>query len=171
MSAPISDRLLFRPLSRDDLPYLFTLRSDPQVMQYWDWPGDTSLEQSRLALDSMLDEGETGDALHWSVWNRRDDQFVGCCDLSELRPGVSADVGFMLVQRYWGQGLGREVLAALISHARSLRLEWLTARIHGANIRSNRLLNGCGFDEIRSAADYEIRPGVQRACTWFECRL
>lgn len=168
MSVPTCERLLFRPLSPDVLPHLFGLRCDPQVMQFWDWPADDSIEQTRETLEHVLAEIEAGEALHWSVWRGSDDQFVGCCDLSDLQPGGSADVGFMLTPRHWGSGLGREVLQALIRHARVLGLTVLEARIHSANSRSSRLLIGCGFTELRSAADHEIRPGVRRACTWFE---
>ncbi len=162
-----SSRLHFAPLALSDLPDLFALRSDPQVMQYWDWPGDSSPQQTREALEACVAEMSSGEAFHWSVRTQKDSQFVGCCDLSSLRPSDGPDVGFMLARRHWGQGFGHEVLQSLIAQASAMLLESLEARIHTENVRSNRLLIRCGFAEVRTVAKYEIRPGVYCSCTWF----
>lgn len=167
MPSPQSNRLRFVPLARLDLQDLFALRSDPLVMQYWDRPGDSSPRQTSQALEMFLAEVASGDALHWCLRTRNDNQFAGCCDLSNLHSPGAADVGFMLARRYWGRGLGGELLDALITQARGMRLPALEARIHSENLRSRRLLMGCGFLQTSSSAAYEILPGVFRSCTWF----
>ena len=83
-----------------------------------------------------------------------DRTFVGLCDLSELRPEKSADLGFMLMRRHWGQGLAQEAVTAVLAFAQQLGLRSAHARVHEDNERSVRLLERtglCGY-AVRSAS-------------------
>lgn len=159
------------PLAQTDVQDLFALRSDREVMQYWDWPGDSSPEATSRVLATFLAEVSSEDALHWSIRTRSQARFVGCCDLSDLRSSEGPEVGFMLARGVWGHGYGHELLQALIAKAMEMRLATLQARIHTGNVRSKRLLVRCGFTKVRADAGHEIRPGVRCACTWFRRAL
>ena len=79
--------------------------------------------------------------MHWTIRLREERAFVGVCDLSEIRPGESADMGFMLIRKFWGHGFGSEAARRLLSHAKSLGLKTVIARIHSGNKRSEALLS------------------------------
>ena len=104
-----------------------------------------------------------GRAKYWTVRLRSDDAFVGLCDLSELQHD-SADVGFVLARRHWGQGLAQEAVVAVLEHARELGLKQVDARVHEGNERSVRLLERAGFVTIETNPHVEIRPEVFRSC-------
>lgn len=109
--------------------------------------------------------------MYWAIRLRGEGTFVGICDLSDIKPGESADVGFMLLRRFWSLGFGAEVLRCLLSHAKPLGLTAVTARIHSGNERSQRLLLSAGFKIVTELPQYEIRPGVFRACSTFQREL
>ena len=52
----------------------------------------------------------------------------------------------------------------LLSHAKSMGLQTVTARIHSANRRSELLLSKLGFQLVNEMPRCEIRPGVFRDC-------
>jgi [ribosomal protein S5]-alanine N-acetyltransferase len=158
------------PLAASDAADLFTARRDVEVMSFWDGLPDASLSVTKAVVDSFLADMRSGNSVYWAIRHRDDNSFVGVCDLSDIRPGDSADVGFMLARACWGRGLGTELLECLIAEARSRGLRALTARIHAGNQRSERLLLRSGFcivDERR----YEIRPGIFRDCLWLRTSL
>src|SRR5580658_843195 len=146
------------------------MRGDPEVMAFWDWPPDDNPAVTAAIVEQFLADMDSGDACYWTV-RRRDEVFAGLCDLSELRAGESADIGFMFVRRLWGTGLAFEAVTSVLAHARTLRLKSVRARIHSSNERSARLLERAGFKVIAELADYEIRPGLFRDCRQLEVFL
>ena len=107
-------------------------------MAYWDWPADPNPGVTRMLVTEMLQEASEGHARYWTLRLRSDFTFVGLCDLSELHPEKSADLGFMLMRRYWGQGLAQEAVTAVLAFAQQLGLR----SVHAA---CTRITNGpCG---------------------------
>ena len=90
------------------------------------WPIGTG-RQIRILRDPHAchrdaSEASEGHARYRTLRLRSDFTFVGLCDLSELHPEKSADLGFMLMRRYWGQGLAQEAVTAVLAFAQQLGL-------------------------------------------------
>ena len=149
---------------------MFGVRGDPEVMAFWDWPADDSPAVTAAVVKQFLADMGSGDACYWTA-RLRDGVFAGLCDLSELRAGESADIGFMFVRRLWGMGLAVEAVTSVLEHARALHLKSVRARIHSGNERSARLLERAGFRMKKELAHYEIRPGLFRDCRELEFLL
>jgi [ribosomal protein S5]-alanine N-acetyltransferase len=164
-------RLMLRPLAASDSNDLFAARRDEEVMAYWDGPPDENPAQTAAVTELLLAEMRSGTCIYWAIRLRADETFVGVCDLSEIRHRESADVGFMLLRKFWGRGFGGETIHCLLSHAKSLSLKFVTARIHSGNARSRLLLLKAGFQIVDEMQGYEIRPGVFRDCLRFEFPL
>lgn len=167
----LTNRMKLRPLVTSDAADLFALRRDVEVMSFWDGPPDVSLSETKAVVDSFLSEMRSRNSVYWAIRHRDDDSFVGVCDLSDIRAGDSADVGFMLARECWGRGLGTELMKCLIAEAQSRGLRALTARIHAGNRRSERLLLRSGFCMVNETRGYEIRPGIFRDCLWLRASL
>jgi ribosomal-protein-alanine N-acetyltransferase len=140
-------------------------------MTFWDWPADANVSETSDVVDLLLADIRSGNSNFWTVRLREEGAFVGLCDLSEIQNGGAADIGFMLVRKFWGAGLGSEVVACLLAHARDLGLKSVGARIHSDNARSRRLLMRAGFKLVEELPDFEIRPGVHRDCVRLEAQL
>jgi ribosomal-protein-alanine N-acetyltransferase len=150
----------------DDADDLFLIRSDPLAMQHWDWPGDLTRDETRAIAKAIVADVQNGEAAYWTA-RTAGGAFVGLFDLSELRTGTEADLGFMVQRRDWGAGYAFEAASALINEAWSMGIPSLKARAHAGNERSIKLLIRLGFREAGSIRPFEIRPGVFRDCAFF----
>jgi ribosomal-protein-alanine N-acetyltransferase len=168
MAVLTTKRLILNPLAPKDADDLFEVRGDPEAMAFWDWPHDASPAVTAQVIEQLLRDVAAGEAHYWTVRLRSDGTFVGLCDLSEMQPTQSADIGIMCVRRFWGLGFAQEAIACVLAHARALRLKSVHARIHSDNARSARLLQRARFSEVETIRDFEIRPGVYRDCKRFE---
>ena len=166
-----TQRLILRPLTESDAIDLFDARGDAEVMEFWDGPPDVTRSATIAIVDILLSDVLSGSARYWTIRLGHDGSFAGVCDLSEIRNGESADIGFMLLRSFWGLGFGNEVVGRLLEFAKSLGLKLVTARIHVGNTRSERLLLKTGFQLVEVISNYEIRPGVFRDCLRFEATL
>jgi RimJ/RimL family protein N-acetyltransferase len=138
-------RLTLRRARIEDLDAIHAVMSDPEAMRYWSTPPHATLEESRAWLISMIEEPA----------DIRDDYVVehdgrvigkaGCWRLPEI--------GFIIHPDYWGQGLMREALEAVIASIfAKFPVDRLTADVDPRNAASLALLNGLGFVETGRAA-------------------
>ena len=166
MTILTTERLTLRPLSVTDAPALFAARSDAEVMRYWDWPAQTSVEQVENIIADHFDEVADGNVLWWVVALTPDGPAIGECDLSDIdHHHRRAEVGFMFGRPYWGQGYAREAMESVIAHGfGGLGLERLAARLHAGNEASRRLLERLGFTYEGTLRGHVLRDGTRRDC-------
>jgi ribosomal-protein-alanine N-acetyltransferase len=171
MAALFTERLALGPLLAEDANDLFEVRGDPEAMAFWDWPQDSNPAGTALIVEQLLRAVASGEAIYWTVRLRADQDFVGFCDLTEIRAEESADIGFMFARRFWGYGFAQESIVCVFEQARTLGLKAVHARIHSENRRSERLLERTGFKLVETIPNFEIRPGVYRDCKRFVITL
>ncbi|SDQ60149.1 Protein N-acetyltransferase, RimJ/RimL family [Pseudomonas sp. UC 17F4] len=157
-------RLLVRELSRQDLPALTAILSDPEVMKF--------------SVRGVCDEQMTGAFIDWCVqcyasygmgqWalvDKANGELVGFCGVSpEQVEGVEqASLGYRLATRYWGQGLASEAVRGVLEHAFSeQRLAAVIAIIEAANIASLRVAQKAGFNAFDTVQFHERPVRVYR---------
>jgi [ribosomal protein S5]-alanine N-acetyltransferase len=166
MTILTTERLTLRPLEISDAPALFAARGDAEVMRYWDWPAQTSVEQVEGIIRDHFPEVEDGNVLWWAVTLTVDGRVIGECDLSEIddRHG-RAEVGFLFNRSYWGNGYAFEAMTAVKDYAfNRLKLERLWARFHAGNVASQRLLERLGFAREGTLKRHIFRDGERRDC-------
>lgn len=107
-----------------------------------------------------------------------DTAFVGWTQLSGIDYfSGSAEVGVVIDEQYWGQGIGHDSLVALVRYAfEDLRLHRLSARILSINIPSIKLFNRIGFKAEGTAREAYFTSGRFLDVEWlgllsreFEC--
>lgn len=140
-------------------------------MAHWDALPDSCPTETAAVTELFLAEMQSGTSMYWAVRLNEGESFAGVCDLSEISPGESADLGFMLVRGFWGRGFSNQVVQSLLSCARAMDLKFLTARIHVKNERSQRVLLKNGFQAVDRMQQFEIRPDVFRDRLRLTCRL
>ena len=59
-----TQRLILRPLEMPDSDELFDARRDPEVMQFWDWPPDTTRSETNAIVGLLLAALSSGAAKH-----------------------------------------------------------------------------------------------------------
>ena len=142
-----TERLQLRPLSMDDAPEIYLLRSDEKHNEFIDRPRATSLEDAEAfinRIEKLLSEGHSH---FWVVSLKNRAELIGTLMLWNFdKERNTAEIGYELLPAYYGQGIMTEALPAVLEFAfNTLKLSKIEARTHEHNIRSSALLLKFGF--------------------------
>jgi RimJ/RimL family protein N-acetyltransferase len=137
-------RLLLRRARIDDLAAIHAVLSDAQAMLYWSTPPHETIDQSRAWLASMIDvpPGENADFVI-----EHDGAVIGKAGCWRM-----PEIGFILHPDYWGRGLAREAVGAVIDHVFArFDIPAIIADVDPRNSASLTLLGSLGFVETHRA--------------------
>ncbi len=140
-------RIALRWLVAADVPALFEVFSNVEVMRYWSCPAYETEEQARALLTAIERCFAEKSLFQWGVVRLEDDRVIGTCTLSSVDPSNGrAELGYILGRSHWGHGLMGEALALLTAFAfETLGLRRLEADVDPANHPSIRSLERLGF--------------------------
>lgn len=159
-----SARLTMRPQSEDDAEVLHEAYGDEGLMTYWSSPHHRTLDQTRAYLRARDMPSE------WRGWvmvARDHGRVVGTLATHDTRPRV-AEIGYMVLRRYWGSGYAREGVARLIDLLFGQEnYRRIVADTDPDNAASNGLLARLGFTrEARLRAEWETHIGIRDSYIW-----
>ncbi|KQN19400.1 hypothetical protein ASE86_13015 [Sphingomonas sp. Leaf33] len=158
-----SARLTMRPQDVDDADALFEAYGDAELMTYWSSAPHTDVAQSRDYL------AQCEPPFTWRGWTMREratGAIVGTLSARDSRPGV-AEIGYIVLRRYWRTGYGREGVSRLIDLLFYEGSRRVTADVDPDNTASNALLARLGFTlEGRLRAEWETHIGVRDSHIW-----
>ena len=140
-------RLRLRWLTADDIPSLFAIFSDPEVMAYWSSPPLEDNNAAARLLEEIHEHFAKKTLFQWGVARREDDAVIGTCTLHALSPEHKrAEIGYAVGRAEWGKGYGAEAAGAMIRYAfETLDLHRLEADVDPRNGASIRCLERLGF--------------------------
>lgn len=140
-------RLRIRWLTADDVPTLFEIFSDPEVMAYWSSPPLADRSAAEKLLAEIHELAAAGTLFQWGIARREDDAVIGTCTLSSLNAEHRrAELGYAVARAHWGNGYGPEAADAVIRYAfDALGLHRLEADVDPRNHASIRCLERLGF--------------------------
>jgi RimJ/RimL family protein N-acetyltransferase len=140
-------RVTLRPLADGDVPALFAVFSDKQVMRYWSTPPMREVAEAQALLDQIRTSFRQRSLFQWGVARVGDDRIVGTCTLFHLYGrNRRAEIGYALARDCWGRGFMIEALGALIRYAFGpLDLARLEADVDPRNAPSIRIVERLGF--------------------------
>jgi [ribosomal protein S5]-alanine N-acetyltransferase len=145
---PAAGRISLRPLELSDTERMFEIWSDPEVMRYYDIGPLTAIDEARMLASAMVQELEQGLSVRWAIVSKSSGNVIGSCGFRFEARFMSANVSFELARDAWHQGLMREALHAVITHAYD---NWSINRIQAITDVDNqptiRLLAKMGFLE------------------------
>lgn len=140
-------RVTLRWLTEHDIPALFTVFGDAEVMRYWSHEPFKNIEDARQYLNQIRDCFAKRELFQWGIELNETNAIIGTCTLAHLdAQHKRAEVGFALARAHWGKGYISEVLPAIIRFAfEELGLERMTADADPRNHGSVRALERAGF--------------------------
>ena len=158
MEPLLTERLLIRPFTVDDAPFILRLLNEPSFIENITDKGVRTLDQAvdYLTTGPLASYVAHGHGL-WLVQHRVTGNPMGMCGLikRDTLPGV--DLGYAFVPEFWGLGHAREAAAACVAWGRrTLGLRGLLAIVSPGNASSIRLLQGLGF---QPTGTMEFSPG------------
>lgn len=153
-----TDRLLFRPFTRDDAENLFRLDSDPEVLRFIHSPPSTFADIVQQTLPRLLACHEKyHDFGYWATLEKRTNQFIGWLHFRPaadnrilFRPGIDGEdeveLGYRLMPAAWGKGYATEGSRALIQKGfTQLGVKKITATAMAENVASIRVMEKAGL--------------------------
>lgn len=143
----VTSNLHLRPLTRADIPALFSIFGDREVTRYWSHPALETEDAAAELLDHITSGFKKKSLFQWGLTRREENLVIGTCTLAGLDGGHRrAELGFALARAEWGQGLMAEMLPVLVDFAFGpLSLHRLEADVDPRNSASLRTLARLGF--------------------------
>jgi len=146
-----TERLYLRPILHSDEEGIFELDSNPAVHAYLGNRPITTRAQAREAIEYIRRQYLENGIGRWAVIDKKTSEFIGWAGLKfigEEINGVSGfyDVGYRLIERYWGRGLATEATNAALDYAfNTLKLPEVYGMCDVRNKASRRVLEKAGF--------------------------
>ncbi|UOR06949.1 GNAT family N-acetyltransferase [Hymenobacter aerilatus] len=142
-----TERLTLRQLASTDAPALFSLRSNPQVMQYIPRPLAASVAECAAFIEAGNDAISRNELLQWGMALPASAEIIGTIGYYRLQPEHHrAEIGYMLHPTNQGQGLMQEALAAVLHFGfETLHLHSVEGITDPQNVASARTLTRAGF--------------------------
>ncbi|MFK7831717.1 MAG: GNAT family N-acetyltransferase [Winogradskyella sp.] len=145
-----TNRLILRPVEETDLHDFFELDSNPKVHVYLGNKPVTSLEESQLMIDAILEQYETNGLGRLAVIEKSTTAFIGWAGIKfeqNLRKEFSYyDLGYRLKEQFWGKGYATEAALASLDYGfTDLKLEEIGAAAAIDHVASNTILKHIGM--------------------------
>jgi ribosomal-protein-alanine N-acetyltransferase len=152
-----SERLYYRPIMPDDLPWLIEMRSPENVARYL---GGSRLQNPEALAERMKFYMECyekyGIGLSVMTLKSTGEQ-IGTSGLQPLEDTGEIEVGYNMSERFWGQGYGTECARAWLNYGfGKLGLERIVAIAHPDNLGSWRIMEKCGMTFEKREEHYGI---------------
>lgn len=143
----VTERLLLRRFTLDDVEALYQLVTIPAVIRYVGNTPAASREAARetLKAHALRDYEVHGYGRFAVVW-KATGAVIGFCGVKHLDEIGENELGYRYLPEFWGQGLAKESCRAVIDHAReTLKLRRLVSVIHPENEGSKNVVRKLGF--------------------------
>jgi [ribosomal protein S5]-alanine N-acetyltransferase len=145
MKTLTTDRLILRELNLDDLDSFFQYAKKPNIGPNAGWKPHESIDESLKILRMMIHEDEV-----WCITLKSNRQMIGTIGL-HVRNFDNAmanrkEIGYVLDDTYWGQGLMVEAVNAVLMFAfYDLELDEVICGHMLDNIQSKRVIEKTHF--------------------------
>lgn len=139
--------LVLRMLDDADVPALYEIFSDPEVMRYWSFSPFETLGDAQRLLDEIRGLFKARRLFQWGIAEIGDQKVVGTCTLFQFDAAHRrCEVGFALARNAWGRGLGQRAVGTALRFAfDSLGVHRVEADADPRNERSLRSLERLNF--------------------------
>lgn len=172
----MTERLLLRrAVSEDAVPMFQNWANDPEVTKYLTWPPHSSVEVSRMVIDSWIESYEKEDTYQWMITPKDQPHSpIGSISVVSQNADIGkAEVGYCIGQRWWHQGIMTEALQAVIDFLfDEVGMNRIEARHDPRNPHSGSVMRKCGMQyEGTLRQSDRNNQGICDACVYGLLRL
>ncbi|MFB7156705.1 GNAT family N-acetyltransferase [Lysinibacillus sp. NPDC056232] len=138
-------RLTLRPISLNDLEAMFHYTSSKNVARYVTWDPHKSLEETKMFVELVLNGYTQGNHLLWGI--EYEQKLIGTIDFVSFNDQQKcAEIGYVLSEDYWNQGITTEAVKKLIDYGfNELKIVRIQARCFEDNIGSQKVMEKSGM--------------------------
>jgi len=152
-----TERLVIRPFTLEDAPFILRLLNEPSFIANIADKGVRTLEQAEAYLtQGPLASYEAHGHGLWLVQHRTTGNPMGMCGLIKRDTLPAVDLGYAFCPEFWGLGYAREAACACLAWGRNHQLKRILAIVNPTNNGSIRLLEALDFS---LQGPLELAPG------------
>jgi RimJ/RimL family protein N-acetyltransferase len=152
-----TERLIMRPITQDDLPWLIEMRTPDAVNKYLGGPAMQNPDALTKRMPFYLECHEKNGFGFSVMTHKETGEQIGTSGLQPLEDTGDIEVGYNLSEKYWRQGLGYECAMAWLKYGFEIAgLDRIVAVAHPDNIGSWRIMERCGMTYQRNEDHYGI---------------
>jgi len=142
-----TERLILRPLQTDDADFMFELMNEPAFIRN---VADRGIRNRALAAayitEKILPSYANFNFGFYRVDLKETSSPIGMCGLVKRDTLEDVDVGFSILERFWGNGYAFEAASAMMEYGRThLGLARIVGVTAPGNLASIRLLEKLGL--------------------------
>ncbi len=146
-------RLTMREFTLDDVEAVFEFSTEPEVMKFTGEDCIETIEQAKkIITDIWLPEYQQYGYARYALVHKGDNKVIGFCGLKFMPAGslgdneAAPDIGYRMLKKYWGQGLGFEAANAAMQYGiHTLGLTNIFGDAVAENTASIRILEKIGL--------------------------
>ena len=111
-----TNRLLLRRLTMDDAQEMFdNWASNPNVSKFMTWPAHSSIEISKMVINSWVKDYENFTYYQWGIVIKESNQLIGTISVVKFKEDIGeVEVGYCIGEKWWHQGFTSEALKEVI---------------------------------------------------------
>ena len=150
-----TERLSIRRFTPEDLDALIEMRSDPEVNIYLGGARMQNPEALAKRLKFYIDcYDKYGFGMSAMIWKETGEMF-GWSGLQPLGETPNIEVGYGMIKKFWGRGIGFECAEAWLDYGfRQAGLERICAVAYPENTGSRRIMEKCGMKYKKTETHY-----------------
>ena len=145
-----TERLHLRAIFPSDERGVYALFSDPSVVEFYEFTPFQNISQSQALIQKFTQWFQHDQAVRWGIIDKASEELIGSCCFDTLHHNYhSANLGYCLRSDFWGKGIAREAVGAILAygfqHGIIGTLNRVQALTAPRNLASERLLEHFGF--------------------------
>ena len=143
-----TERLILRRALAEDAQAMFDYwASDDEVTKYLTWPTHSSVEVTKMVVDSWINGYEQDNYYQWIIQLKELGQPIGSISVVRQDEKLAlAEIGYCMGKRWWHQGIMSEALKAVIDFLFSeVSMNRVESRHDPNNPHSGGVMKKCGM--------------------------
>lgn len=146
-----TERLVLRPIVKDDIQDFFELDSNPKVHLFLGNNPVKTIEESEAIIANILEQYKVNGLGRLAVIEKATNEFIGWSGLKyedKVRTEFKYyDLGYRFKEQFWGQGFATEAAIASLEYGfKDLNLKEIGAAADAKHIASNTILKKVGLN-------------------------
>ena len=143
-------RLILRQFTLEDTGLLLALNSNPEVLKYLHEPLLETEEQALHIINTIILPQYKNNLGRWAIHIKSSNEFIGWCGLKYLAELNEIDLGYRLMQPFWGKGYAFEAAKHTLDYGfNQLHLKTIVGRAHIENTASLKILEKTGMQYFK----------------------